>query len=60
MEGIVMDKKLITGPIFYGGQIKCILGPISQDNLDMILDIIDDYLDLVDSVNELEATNPVE
>ena len=54
MEGIVMDKKLITGPIFYGGEIKCILGPISEEGLDKILDILDDYDELVEAVTPVE------
>ena len=36
----------IKSPIFYGGEIKCILGEISIDALDKILDIIDEYIEL--------------
>lgn len=49
-----MDKKLITEPIFYGGIIECILGPISEEGLDKILDILDDYDELVEAVNPVE------
>jgi hypothetical protein len=36
----------IKSPIFYGGEIKCILGEISIDALDKILDLIDEYIEL--------------
>jgi hypothetical protein len=36
----------IKSPIFYGGEIKCILGEISIDALDRILDLIDEYIEL--------------
>jgi hypothetical protein len=36
----------IKSPIFYGGEIKCILGEISIDPLDKILDLIDEYIEL--------------
>jgi hypothetical protein len=37
---------MIKSPIFYGGEIKCILGEISIDALDKILDLIDEYIEL--------------
>jgi hypothetical protein len=43
------DEKMgmtIKSPIFYGGEIKCILGEISIDALDRILDLIDEYIEL--------------
>lgn len=49
-----MDKQLITGPIFYGGEINCVLGPISEEGLDKILDILDDYDKLVESIAPAE------
>jgi hypothetical protein len=36
----------IKSPIFYGGEIKCILDEISIDALDKILDLIDEYIEL--------------
>ena len=36
----------IKSPIFYGGEIKCILGEISIDALDKILDLIEEYIEL--------------
>ena len=36
----------IKSPIFYGGEIDCILGEISIDGLDKILDLIDEYIEL--------------
>lgn len=36
----------IKSPIFYGGEITCILGEISIDALDKILDLIDEYIEL--------------
>ena len=37
---------IIKTPIFYGGEIKCILGEISIDGLDKILDLMDEYIEL--------------
>ena len=37
---------MIKSPIFYGGEIDCILGEISIDALDKILDLIDEYIEL--------------
>ncbi len=39
-------EKMIKSPIFYGGEIDCILGEISIDALDKILDLIDEYIEL--------------
>ena len=50
------EDKIISKPCFYGGEIKCILGPIHLSNLDMILDIIDDYLDILDAVESSRST----
>lgn len=36
----------IKTPLFYGGEIKCILGEISIDALDKILDLMDEYEEL--------------
>lgn len=37
--------------MFYGGEIICILGNFSNfDNLDFILDLIDEYIELRESV----------
>lgn len=36
----------IKAPLFYGGEIKCILGEISIDALDEILDLMDEYIEL--------------
>lgn len=38
----------IDKPIFYGGDIKCVLGPISIESLDKILDLIDEYIELLE------------
>lgn len=46
------NKVMISKPIFYGGDIKCILGPISIDSLDNILDLLDEYIELVESTTE--------
>lgn len=40
----------IKSPIFYGGDIKCILGEISIDDLDKILDLMDEYIELREKV----------
>ena len=37
---------MIKAPTFYGGEIKCILGEISIDALDKILDLMDEYIEL--------------
>ena len=39
-------EKTIKSLTFYGGEIKCILGEISIDALDKILDLIDEYIEL--------------
>lgn len=36
---------MIKAPTFYGGEIKCIFGEISIDALDKILDLIDEYIE---------------
>ncbi len=42
-----MDN-IISEPTFYGGEIKCVLDPISIDGMDKILDILDDYIELIE------------
>ncbi len=42
----------IKTPIFYGGEIKCILGEISIDALDKILDLMDEYIELRGKVKD--------
>jgi hypothetical protein len=42
----------IKSPIFYGGEIKCILGEISIDALDKILNIIDEYIELREMIED--------
>jgi hypothetical protein len=42
----------IKSPIFYGGEIKCILGEISIDALDEILDLMDEYIELREVVKD--------
>ncbi len=37
---------------FYGGNIVCICGDIRISTMDKILDLIDDYIDLVESLEE--------
>ena len=34
----------------YGGIIDCILGEISQEGLDKILDLIEEYEELIESI----------
>ena len=43
------SKVMISKPCFYGGEIKDILGPISLESLDKILDLLDEYDELVES-----------
>lgn len=42
----------IKSPIFYGGEIDCILGEISINGLDKILDLIDEYIELREVVDD--------
>jgi hypothetical protein len=42
----------IKSPIFYGGEIKCILDEISIDALDRILDLIDEYIELREVIED--------
>ncbi len=41
----------VKSPIFYGGEIDCILGEISIDTLDKILDFIDEYIELREALD---------
>lgn len=43
---------MIKSPIFYGGEIDCILGEISIDALDKILDLIDEYIELREVIED--------
>lgn len=38
--------------IFYGGEIDGILGDISIDTLDFILNLIDEYIELIESLKK--------
>lgn len=42
----------IKAPTFYGGEIKCILGEINIDDLDKILDLIDEYIELCEVIED--------
>lgn len=48
------NNEVISKPIFYGGDIKCVLGPISISSLDAILDLMDEYIELKEAVSPLE------
>ena len=37
---------------FYGGEIHCMLGKMKIENLDKILDLIDEYIEIVESLEE--------
>lgn len=41
--------------IFYGGEIDCIQGKLSKKSLDFILDLLDDYTELVEQVKDKES-----
>ena len=38
----------------YGGEIDCIQGKIKIENLDSILDLIDEYIEIREAVEEAE------
>lgn len=40
--------------MFYGGEIDCLLGEISIEALDKILDLLDDFIELEEAVTEQE------
>ena len=42
--------------MFYGGDIIDVQGSITKDNLDTILDLIDEYIELVEEITEDEIT----
>lgn len=42
---------------FYGGEIHCMLGKMKIENLDKILDLIDEYIEIVESLDEKEEEN---
>ena len=42
----------IKAPTFYGGEIKCILGEISIEALDKILDLMDEYIELKEVIED--------
>ena len=37
---------------FYGGEIRGIIGDISYDALNLILDLLDEYIELIEQMNE--------
>lgn len=37
---------------FYGGEIRGIIGDISYDALNFILDLLDEYIELIEQMNE--------
>lgn len=37
---------------FYGGEIHCMLGKMKIENLDKILDLMDEYIEIVESLEE--------
>ena len=39
----------------YGGIIDCILGEISQESLDKILDLIEEYEELIESIDRIKG-----
>ena len=41
--------------IFYGGEIHCIQGNLSKKSLDFILDLIEEYIELVEQIKEQES-----
>jgi len=40
---------------FYGGQIICMQGEMKIDNLNFILDLIDEYIELLESVENKQG-----
>ena len=42
---------------FYGGFITCCQGTIKIENLDFILDLIDEYIELIELVEEMKGEN---
>ena len=42
--------------MFYGGEIIDVQGSITKENLDTILDLIDEYIELVEEITEDEIT----
>ena len=42
-----------TSMFFYGGEIHCMLGKMKQENLDKVLDLMDEYIELVESLEEV-------
>lgn len=42
--------------MFYGGDIIDVQGSITKENLDTILDLIDEYIELVEQITEYEIT----
>jgi hypothetical protein len=41
--------------IFYGGEIHCIQGNLSEKSLNFILDLLDEYIELVEQMNDKES-----
>lgn len=51
-----MNNVFHTGQkIFYGGEIDGILGDISIDTIDFILDLIDKYIDLLEDIGPVKV-----
>ena len=41
--------------IFYGGEIHCIQGNLSEKSLNFILDLLDEYIELVEQIKDKES-----
>jgi len=41
--------------VMYGGEIDCILENLTLKSLDRILDLIDEYIDLVEDIKKMEG-----
>ena len=41
--------------IFYGGEIHCIQGSLSEKSLNFILDLLDEYIELVEQIKEQKS-----
>lgn len=42
---------------FYGEQVVCMQGPMKIKNFDFILDLIDEYIELVESITDDKLEN---
>lgn len=43
--------------LFYGGQIDGLLDNISIESLDIIIDLIDEYIDLVEAISDARRSD---